>query len=460
MEQSQFTEEKPTGTSPDTVREDAVSPTVQPKRSIGQLGVQACPQSMRPFLIVWIGQAFSLLGSMLVHFAIIWWMTQATGSATILAMATLVGIMPSVLIGPFAGALVDRWSRKTILITADSLSAVATLLLASLFALNVAAVWMVFALLLIRAIAGAFHWPAMQASTTMLVPKERLARAAGMNQILSGLAGIFIPPLGALAIETMSLQTILAIDVATAIPAVACLLLVTIPQPTREVSSAESPGRPSLLADIQDGLTFIFRWRGLLYLTLVGLAVGILGQASASLIPLMVSRHFGGSALQLGWWQSGYGTGFVIGGLILARSNFKRRMFISMLALMADGLVCIFIGLASKELFVLTVVAMAMLGILEAMIFGLNGAIGQTIIPPEMQGRIFSLVNGASGVAAPLGLMVAGPFTDAFGVQVWWLLSAILITAIGLTALFTPSLIHIEEDRNRPQGAIAESVAV
>ena len=97
----------------------------------------------------------------------------------------------------------------------------------------------------------------------------------------------------------------------------------------------------------------------------------------------------------------------------------------------------------------ITVVAMATLGILEAMIFGLNGAIGQTIVPPAMQGRVFSLVNSASGVAAPLGLMVAGPFTDAFGVQVWWLISATLIAAIGLTALFTPSLMHIEEGSNK-----------
>jgi len=79
------------------------------------------------------------------------------------------------------------------------------------------------------------------------------------------------------------------------------------PQPAREASPAVAAGKPSILADMWDGLMFILGWRGLLYLTLVGLAVGILGRASASLLPLMVSRHFRGSALQLGWWQSGYG---------------------------------------------------------------------------------------------------------------------------------------------------------
>jgi len=159
--------------------------------------------SMRPFFVIWSGQAGSLLGSQLVQFALVWWLTQATGSATILALASLAALLPQILIGPIAGALVDRWSRRTVMIAADAAIALATLALAVLFWLKLATLWHIYALLLIRSLGAAFHWPAMQASTTLLVPEQQLSRIAGLNQTLAGMAGIFIPPLGALAIEIL-----------------------------------------------------------------------------------------------------------------------------------------------------------------------------------------------------------------------------------------------------------------
>src|SRR5690606_38035488 len=95
----------------------------------------------RPFFQVWIGQAFSLLGSQLVQFALIWYLTRETGSATVLATATLVAMLPMILVGPFAGSVVDRSARKRIMIVADSVIALATGLLALLFALNVVEIW-------------------------------------------------------------------------------------------------------------------------------------------------------------------------------------------------------------------------------------------------------------------------------------------------------------------------------
>jgi DHA3 family macrolide efflux protein-like MFS transporter len=90
-------------------------------------------KSLKSFFIIWSGQAVSLLGSNLVQFALIWWLTQKTGSATILAMASLVGMLPQVILGPFAGVLVDRWNRRLVMLAADALVAIATLILAYLF---------------------------------------------------------------------------------------------------------------------------------------------------------------------------------------------------------------------------------------------------------------------------------------------------------------------------------------
>ena len=157
------------------------------------------------FFAIWTGQAFSLLGSMLVQFALVWWLTQTTGSATVLAMATLVAVLPGIVIGPFAGALVDRWNRRLIMIVADSLIALVTLWLIYLYATGRMQVWQVYVAMFLRAALGGFHWPAMQSSTSLMVPKEHLARVAGLNQTMMGVMNIISPPLGALLLSVLPL---------------------------------------------------------------------------------------------------------------------------------------------------------------------------------------------------------------------------------------------------------------
>ena len=125
-----------------------------------------------PFFTIWTGQSFSLLGSQLVQFALIWWLTKTTGSATVLAVASLIGLLPQVFLGPLAGALVDRWNRRVIMIAADSLIALSTLVLAVLFYKGSVLVWQVYLLMFLRSAAGAFHWPAMTASTSLMVPRS------------------------------------------------------------------------------------------------------------------------------------------------------------------------------------------------------------------------------------------------------------------------------------------------
>ena len=148
------------------------------------------------FFTIWSGQALSLFGSALVQFALIWYLTQKSGSATVLAVATLVGMLPQIVIGPFAGALVDRWDRRIIMIVADGAIAVFSLLLAYLFASGKVQIWHVYGIMAIRATGGAFHYPAMSASTPLMVPNEQLTRVNGLNQALQGVNSLVAPPMG------------------------------------------------------------------------------------------------------------------------------------------------------------------------------------------------------------------------------------------------------------------------
>jgi len=409
------------------------------------------PRSVRSFFVIWTGQAFSLLGSQLVQFAIVWWLTRTTGSATMLAWASLAALLPQILVGPFAGALVDRWSRRMVLIVADTAIALATLALAILFWLHLVEVWNVYVLLLVRATGAAFHWPAMQASTTLMVPERHLSRIAGLNQTLFGVAGILIPPLGALAVEALPMQGVLAIDVATAIPAVASLLFVAIPQPARASTPEMAARKPSVWADMREGLRFVLSWKALMMLSVIGIMVNMLGQAAGSLTPILVTQHFQGGALELGWWQAAVGIGSVLGGVILGVwGGFRRRVVTQMLALAVDGLAIIVIGLSPKDAFLPAVAVIFVTGLLEAVVLGLSGAIAQAIIPPEVQGRVFALLTSASQGLAPLGLLLAGPTADGLGVQFWYVLTGVIITVMGTGALFVPAIVRIEERAYQP----------
>ncbi|MGW8226018.1 MAG: MFS transporter, partial [Anaerolineales bacterium] len=163
-----------------------------------------------PFFTIWIGQAFSLLGSALVGFALIWWMTETTGSATVLATAAMFEFLPRVFVGPLAGTLVDRWNRRWVMLIADTTTALATAVLIYLVWAGNLQIWQIYLLMLVRSTAGAFHMPAMLSSTSLMVPEEQLTRVQGLNQLLQGLINIAAPVLGALLIAVLPLHAVLA----------------------------------------------------------------------------------------------------------------------------------------------------------------------------------------------------------------------------------------------------------
>jgi DHA3 family macrolide efflux protein-like MFS transporter len=414
-------------------------------------------QSMTSFFIIWTGQAISLFGSSLVQFALIWWLTQTTGSATVLAGATIVGLLPQIFLSPVAGTLVDRWNRRTVMLVADSVIALATLVLAALFALDVVEVGHVLLLMFIRSAGGAFHWPAMQASTTLMVPPRHLPRIAGMNQTLFGLSNIISPPLGALLLAILSIQGILAIDVGTALFAIVPLFFVAIPQP-ESITNGQDATRRSVSVDFREGLRFVWGWPGLLMIVLSATVINMLVHPAMSLLPLLVTEHFKSGAPELAGLESAFGIGMVIGGLVLSVwGGFKRRIVTVMLGLIVEGMGIAAVGFAPANAIGVVMGMFFVFGFLNTIVNGSFMAVLQAIVPPEMQGRVFTLVSSGAAAASPLGLVLAGPLADVLGVQVWFIVGGVAMTLIGVVALFIPAIMHIE-DRARPQSQPHELV--
>jgi len=409
------------------------------------------PESLRPFFTIWTGQAFSLFGSALVQFALVWWLTQTTGSATVLALASMMAMLPQVLISPFAGALVDRWNRRTVMIVADGLIALAVVVLAALYALDSVQIWHIYLVMFVRAVGGAFHWPAMQASTSLMVPEKHLSRVSGLNQALQGLAAIAAPPLGALLLDLLPVQSVLAIDVGTAALAILALVLVQVPQPAR-TEAAEA--KPSVLADLREGLRFLWGWPGMLIVIGIAMAVNLLLHPAMSLQPLLVTDHFQGGALELAWLQSAFGIGFVAGGITLsAWGGFKRRALTGVLGLILSGLGFAGVGLAPANAFWLAVGAIFFGGFMTVIVNGSIFAMLQAVVPPEVQGRVFTVVLSGSGAMAPLGLAIAGPVADLLGERTWFVIAGAAMVTMGVGALFVPAVMQIEDEDRRSEAA-------
>ncbi|MBN1303538.1 MAG: MFS transporter [Anaerolineales bacterium] len=418
-----------------------------------------------PFFTIWTGQSISLFGSSLVQFALVWWLTRETGSATILAMATLLSMLPKIMLGAFVGTLIDRWNRRLVLIFSDAGIALSTVGLIILFVTGYVQVWHIYAIMLIRSLGETFHFPTMQASTTLMVPEKHLSRVAGINQTLQGLVNVAAPPLGAVLISLLATELVLSIDILTASLAVIPLLFIPIPQPERlqESGSVESI-QTSFWQDLREGFEYVVSWPGLMAVLALAIIVNFLLSPAGALSPILVTRHFGGGAIELGWLESSWGFGVIAGGLLLSVwGGFKKKIITSLLGIIGIGLGILVVGLAPANLFSLAIIGLFISGSMNPIANGPLMALLQTKVRPDMQGRVMALTMSAASAMMPISLMIAGPISDRLGIRVWYWFGGVTCLLIGMAAFFVPAIINIEnkneDDISNPAMVMAEGLA-
>jgi len=396
----------------------------------------------RDFFTIWTGQQLSLVGSRAAQFALVWWLTTTTGSATVLATATMVAMLPQILLGPFAGAYVDRWNRRYVMMVADSFIALVALWLAFMFWTGAIDVWHLYVALLARSLGEAFHWPAMAASTTLMVPERHLARIGGLNQSVHGVLNVVGAPLGALLLAALPLHGVMFVDVATAAFAVLPLVFIAVPQPERE----EAHLKPTVWRDVREGLAYLRGWRGMIIL-LGGIMVLKIAMTPAfSLMPLLVRNHFGRGATDLALLEALAGIGIIVGGLILtAWGGFRRKIHTVLMSLIGVGATLIGFGVTPGSLFWAVLGVGALLGFAIPFADGSLIAILQSSVAPGVQGRVFGLLGSLSSLTSPIGLAMAGPITDLLGIQIWYLVAGVICLAQGVAFFFIPSVVRIEE---------------
>ena len=394
------------------------------------------------FFSIWVGQQLSWIGSRAGGFALVWWLTRETGSAQVLATATMGIIVPMVVLGPIAGAYIDRWNRRLTILIADTSIAFVSLLLAYLFWSGQMQIWHVYLVIVARSIGGTFHGPAIGASTTMLVPEKHLTRIAGLNQSMTGAIQVIGPILGAMLISIMPLHGVMLFDVATAAFAVLPLLFLRIPQPDPETMKEGE----RLFMSLKIAFRFVWQKRGIFYIAALAGFMNFVINPVFVLLPLLVTEHFQAGPLQLGWLQSASGAGLIAGGLLLSLwGGFKKKVVTMYVGGGLQGLALALLGVIPPNLFPVAVVAMGANGLLNAWYNGATAPVIQTVVPPDMQGRAFTLLSSICQGVYPISLAILGPVVGLIGLRSWYVGGGLLVFVVCMAALFVPAIAHLEE---------------
>lgn len=398
------------------------------------------------FFPFWTTQMLSLLGSSLVQFSLVWWLTKETGSATVLSLATMFAVIPEIIIQPFAGAITDRINRKAVIIIADAAIALATLILGIFFYFGNVQIWYIYVIMIIRSIGGAFHYPAEQASVSLMVPKDQLARIAGLNQAAKGVINIVSAPLGALVMDLIGVEGSLMIDVITAILAVSIISFIFIPK-QKDLEKKDGSWFKVVMHDMIEGFHYLIGWKGIMVLTAMALIFKLALSPAFSLIPLLVSAHFNGDAAMYSMVEVAAGIGIIVGGALLGIwGGFKKKVYTMLLGGVGVGIGMIVFGIIPSNGFYYILPAAFVLGFMIPMTDGPLMAIMQEKIDNEYQGRVFTIFGSLLYLSTPIGLAISGPVSDTLGVQFWFILAGILVIATLCVGIFFKSLRNIESD--------------
>jgi DHA3 family macrolide efflux protein-like MFS transporter len=392
----------------------------------------------RTFTIIWSGQFFSILTSSLVNFAIIIWLSLQTGSAEILAFAAIAGMLPQTVIGPFTGALIDRWNRKRIMMLADTFIALCTLILALLFWFDKAELWHIFALLALRSVGSSFHMPAMQASVPLLAPSDQLTRIAGINQIIASVSQIAGPALGAMMITIWDIEYVLIFDVAGALIAVSSLFFVNIPNPEKTENSERH-----FLKEMKEGAMVVLRNKGLSLVFLYSIIILFFIIPISVLFPLMTLDYFNGTEFQAGVIEAVWSVGALAGGAIMGVKVYKvNRVGLINWTYILLGMAFMGSGILSPNGYIWFAILTCISGIAGAVYNSAFTGLVQNKIDPSALGRVFSTFYAVALIPSMIGLIGIGFIADTIGLNTSFIISGLVIILTGVIAFFTKPLLR------------------
>ncbi len=391
----------------------------------------------RNFYTIWAGQAFSQFSSSVLQFAIVWHLTDKTGSALVLSAAMMMGFLPQGILGPFIGVFIDRYNRKMIMAVSDLIIAAASFIMVIAGQMGVLSTELILLVLLIRSIGSAFHTPCLQAVTPQIVPKDQLTRCSGYSQALESISQLFSPALAAVLYQSWSLSGIIFLDVIGALIAVFMLVISVIP----ELNHNENIGKIHVLREAKEGFQILRTKKGMLGLVLIGTLYTLAMMPTSALFPLMSMSYFHGTSTNASVVEIVFSIGLLIGSLILGRwGGTKNKIYTIIGSFLLMSFSLFVSGFLPPGGFLVFAVCSWLMGISGPFYWGMYTPLLQSKFEAKYLGRVISLSSSIRLISGPLGLSVSGVFAERYGVEKWFLIAGALVLFASFLCLVIPSI--------------------
>ncbi len=371
-------------------------------------------------------QTISLFGSLLVQYAISWYITLKTQSAVMMTISIICGFLPTFFISPFAGVWADRYNRKTLIIVSDSLIAISTLFIAILFLSGYDSLWLLFVISAIRSLGTGIQTPAVGAFIPQIVPEDKLTKVNATNSSIQSMMMILAPILSGALLSIASIETIFFVDVITALVAVLTLsLFLHVPLHSKAVANEKI----SYFTDLKEGVRYIKGHGFVRAFFLFAIVFHILVSPSAFLTPLQVARSFGSDVWRLTAIEIFFAGGMLCGGiLMLSWGGFKNKVFTMVSAIIVIGLFTMALGIT--PVFWIYLIFMGVIGVAIPFFNTPATVLLQQKVEPDYLGRVFGVLGMISSIMMPAGMLVFGPLADIIKIE--WLL---IVTGLAMVVL-------------------------
>ncbi|MBN1120612.1 MAG: MFS transporter [Anaerolineae bacterium] len=426
------------------------------------------PTGFRAYLVMWLGQMASMVGTTMTHFALLVWMWEDSGKATTVTLFMFSGWILFLIVTPFAGVITDRFDRRLILIVSDLASVLVTVVYIVLYSTGRLEIWHVYVGEILIGGFNAFQASAGMAVISLLVPKTHYGRASGMRSFSQHGSAVVAPAITAALLPLISLRGIMIIDVITFLIAVGGLALIAIPS-TPRTDDGESH---SFTDEIRFGFGYLLQRRGLLWLTLLWMAInGLAALTYFSILSPMVLARSGGSETALAAVQSAMGIGGVVGAVLMSVWGGPKRKIHLVLGGLAVSFLLGDITLGLGRSAVMWAAGGFMAALFIPILVSGSDAIWQSKIPPDVQGRVFSARSWLGQFAVPVGYLISGPLADRVfepalvsggrlaplfgglvgigpgaGMGLMFICTGVIGSLLSASGYLLPALRHVEDD--------------
>ncbi|HJQ32366.1 MAG TPA: MFS transporter [Pyrinomonadaceae bacterium] len=364
----------------------------------------------RNYRLFFSGQSVSLVGTWMTRIATSWLVYRLTGSAMLLGVVGFAGQIPSFLLAPFAGVLVDRWNRHRLLVATQVLAMLQSLALAVLALTGRINIHHVIWLSVFQGLINAFDMPARQAFVVEMVERrEDLPNAIALNSSMVNASRLLGPSLGGVVIAAVGEGWCFMIDAVSYVAVIASLLLMKVVP--REMKGAREA---NVLGQLREGFSYAARFAPIRKVLLLLALVSLVGMPYTVLMPVFADEVLRGGPNTLGLLMAASGVGALVGAMFLA----ARRSVLGLgkyIPLMAAAFGAGLVAFSFSRVLWLSLVLMVVTGLGFMVQMAASNTLLQTIVDEDKRGRVMSFYTMAFMGTAPFGSLLAGGVAERIG---------------------------------------------